>query len=306
MSFGRLFTSCFLVGIVSVIYSQEIQLNFGRGDRYVQLDGSQDSISFAVRVETTPANFFVALGSGLATYVQFGEVGRGLRIYRGGDEISHNPNWGTELSKSYRVSIAGGAVSVDGMRVDVGIPVKPVSFGTWACGAFFDFDTTRVEKWVGSWHRVESDDPGDNEPGVIEIVGDKVVAEWDENTEADLAGYKVYRDGEFYASTRLARQNLAGHVTNQVYRLTVTAYDTAGNESRPSDPVLYAVVDTAGLSEPDPCDLDQNGVLDRRDYDLFIKAWRGEGDDDLRRRADVNRDDRITGRDLSICLKSWK
>jgi hypothetical protein len=60
---------------------------------------------------------------------------------------------------------------------------------------------------------------------------------WDANTEADLAGYKLYYGtvpGSYGAPLTLGKvtaHQLTGLKDNTVYYIALTAYDTSGNES---------------------------------------------------------------------------
>lgn len=86
---------------------------------------------------------------------------------------------------------------------------------------------------------------------------DPHTAAWDPNSEADLAGYYVYyrpvggawdnaRRSAAVAPSPTPRYNLLTIVTaNGNYEIMVTAFDTAGNESGPSNIVPF-VVDLPG------------------------------------------------------------
>ncbi|MDA8083071.1 MAG: discoidin domain-containing protein [Nitrospiraceae bacterium] len=65
---------------------------------------------------------------------------------------------------------------------------------------------------------------------------------WSANTEADLAGYDLYRDGQkinvaLVHDTQYLDQNLQ----EKVYTYTITASDAAGNESKPSSGVKLRI-----------------------------------------------------------------
>jgi fibronectin type 3 domain-containing protein len=60
---------------------------------------------------------------------------------------------------------------------------------------------------------------------------------WDRNTEADLAGYRVYRDGKAIGESKDAPSFSDRTVEHgKRYSYTVTAYDRATNESAKSEP----------------------------------------------------------------------
>jgi hypothetical protein len=66
---------------------------------------------------------------------------------------------------------------------------------------------------------------------------------WDRNTEADLAGYRVYRAAPGAEFTRLAETGETPSYSDRnleqgkLYRYSITALDQAGNESKMSAPV---------------------------------------------------------------------
>lgn len=91
----------------------------------------------------------------------------------------------------------------------------------------------------------------------------QVTLTWAPNTEADLAGYKLYYgtvSGNYDTVVNAGNQayyTLSGLVSGQVYYISVTSYDLSGNESANSNEVLYTVPvfsDTDGDSVPDSQD----------------------------------------------------
>lgn len=88
--------------------------------------------------------------------------------------------------------------------------------------------------------------PPDPPKGLYSITGDgRVTITWLPNDEPDLAGYRVYRsyspEGPYnYIGSTNVEFYIDEDVTNGVtYFYTVTAYDVNGNESPPSDEVVY-------------------------------------------------------------------
>lgn len=74
---------------------------------------------------------------------------------------------------------------------------------------------------------------------------------WDANSESDLAGYNVYVDGAPQAAVGVAPSPSTTIPAAQCpvgAVVTVTAFDTTGNESLPSDPAF--VVDTEAPAAP--------------------------------------------------------
>lgn len=68
-------------------------------------------------------------------------------------------------------------------------------------------------------------------PGVVDL-------DWDDNTEDDLAGYNLYRDGDLLAED-LAESSFSDTAVSdgETYTYTVTALDHSANESAPSTPI---------------------------------------------------------------------
>jgi len=83
--------------------------------------------------------------------------------------------------------------------------------------------------------------PAPNKPtGLSVTAGDKqVTLSWTANTEADLAGYNVYRDGVKINNSLIAKTtyNNTGLTNGTTYSYQVSAVDTAGKESEKSSSV---------------------------------------------------------------------
>ncbi|MCC6562483.1 MAG: Ig-like domain repeat protein, partial [Xanthomonadales bacterium] len=80
------------------------------------------------------------------------------------------------------------------------------------------------------------------DPLTAELVGNDVLLNWGASIAADLAGYRVYRDGSersTVAATRLQWTDAA--VPEGRLRYHVVAFDAAGNESAPSVPAIVTV-----------------------------------------------------------------
>jgi len=84
----------------------------------------------------------------------------------------------------------------------------------------------------------------------------EVTFEWDANTEADLAGYKLYASkvsGEYDPAVAIDVGNVVTHKLTDVadgkWHWVLTAYDTGGNESVFSNEVSLTI-DTIGPGAP--------------------------------------------------------
>ena len=126
--------------------------------------------------------------------------------------------------------------------------------------------------------------------------GAPVTLAWDANSETDLAGYRVYvgqesgkRTTSFEAgrATTITLENLTAGAT---YYVSVTAYNTTGLESLPSEEVSFTVLSVAAplvlepLTAPPAGDpaltastptITQGGVLGSGGYGFVITATPG-------------------------------
>jgi len=91
-----------------------------------------------------------------------------------------------------------------------------------------------------------------------------VTVTWNENTEADLAGYKVFQRlaGEEYDYTNPAADVVVPPVElppvpsdGLTYCWVVRAYDTSNNESGNSNEVCKTMLDTIPPQPPTGCDV---------------------------------------------------
>ena len=94
------------------------------------------------------------------------------------------------------------------------------------------------------------------------VFSETVIAEWDANTEPDLAGYNIYYGTESgnYDQSIDVGNNISwiidNFVVSAIYYFTVTAYDSSGNESDFGEEVSFFVI--TGIGEV---------VLDFKDCD---------------------------------------
>ncbi len=90
----------------------------------------------------------------------------------------------------------------------------------------------------------------------LAFAGTSVTFEWDANTETDLAGYRLYQSttvGVYtFGSGNEAAEILVGtetvmleNIPSGTYFWVVTAYDTEGNESLPSNEVTVTLDSTS-------------------------------------------------------------
>jgi hypothetical protein len=108
-----------------------------------------------------------------------------------------------------------------------------------------------------------------------------VTFEWAANTESDLAGYRIYKStvsGQYvygpsnaagnYGKVTTGTVNVTGVEGDRFY-FVLTAYDTSGNESLPSNEVSYVVPDTTPPAAP-------KGLMMRL-LQSFLDWWNNRG-----------------------------
>jgi hypothetical protein len=94
-------------------------------------------------------------------------------------------------------------------------------------------------------------------PGQVVVNQVNLVLAWDQNTDTDLAGYKVYSgqaSGKYGQPTTIGTTNtltLYGFATGQ-YFFAVTAFNTSGLESGYSNEVSATIVSPAPPTSPAP------------------------------------------------------
>lgn len=142
-----------------------------------------------------------------------------------------------------------------------------------------------------------------NEIASLPASGGKVILNWDDNAESDLAGYNVYRSTSQAGPFSIIVTNVAtsyyedNNVTNGiVYFYYVTAVDTSDNESRQSNNVASSLL-------PDG-DLNGDGLVDMLDYSLFAANWLDTGCG-LCGNADLTGDSQVNISDLHRLAELW-
>ncbi len=81
--------------------------------------------------------------------------------------------------------------------------------------------------------------------GLTSISSTQVDFAWDASTDnVGVAGYKIFRDGVQVASTSETNYSGVGVISGTTYSYTVSAYDTSGNESLISSPLVVTTLST--------------------------------------------------------------
>jgi len=124
-----------------------------------------------------------------------------------------------------------------------------------------------------------------------------VTLAWDANTEADLAGYKIYygtAPGVYGAPMTIGLQTTytLTNLSPGTYYFAVTAFNTSGLESGFSNEVSTTV---SGTSSPGGCDVNGDGSVNVLDIQALINAILGTGAG-----RDLNGDGKVDVLDLQI------
>lgn len=140
--------------------------------------------------------------------------------------------------------------------------------------------------------------------GLTATPGDATVSlNWDDNTESDLYGYKVYRStgesGPFHQAGSIARLSYYEDrdvVDGMVYFYRVTAVDSSSNESGYSNQA-YANLRRKG-------DLTGGGTVDLFDLALFATNWL-DTDCGYCNGADLSGDEKVNLDDMLVLAEYW-
>ena len=73
----------------------------------------------------------------------------------------------------------------------------------------------------------------------VPCLGATVTLSWTANTEPDLAGYLLYRNGVYVKTLAKDATECTDETQEGLNVYTLTAFDTSGNESEKSDPAVY-------------------------------------------------------------------
>ena len=141
---------------------------------------------------------------------------------------------------------------------------------------------------------------------------------WNDNTEADLAGYRLYVRNDSagfnqsFDTGLISTYQISNLDTVGTYSVQATAYDTVANESPKSNTVRfkYVPLDTVppDTTKPDSiswCDLNDDGKIDLLDRGMFNWSFPSQrGESNYRVACDKNNDDVVDGLDLGL-LARW-
>ena len=217
------------------LFTQERCLDSGKKNRYAQKQISE--IEFSIKITSNPPNFFVASGSEQQPYIQFGEIGRGLRVFdKNGEKILSDTTF-TSLNQSYQVKIHSNKLFRNNIEVfEFTESVQTISIGTFAASA-----CVTLSDWDG-WEFVGDGWP-DAPARLDTFYTDMVILSWTAGNEPDLAGHDI----RYWKESELKRQIIVPMpVSEQTipveigqYHFEVAAFDTAGYYSAFVDPVVY-------------------------------------------------------------------
>src|SRR5215471_2267878 len=108
--------------------------------------------------------------------------------------------------------------------------------------------------------------PADTSPGADNIASGQVSLAWDAVSAPDLAGYRLYYGQTSHAYTSQidvgpqTTYTMTGLTDGQTYYFVVTAYDSAGNESPPSNEISITIGAAVAASSADSARDQESGV----------------------------------------------
>ena len=147
----------------------------------------------------------------------------------------------------------------------------------------------------------------------FKVNGDSLTVSWDPNTEADLAGYKIYyglTSRAYFDSLHvgLETSRVLNLIPDKTYFLAVRAYDQTGNLSDYSTEVVF-YLETSPIQSLN-CDITEDGLIDLNDWLAFNASLDSkEGEPRFRKNADFNKDGKIDNVDQEIanttCMNPW-
>ncbi len=103
--------------------------------------------------------------------------------------------------------------------------------------------------------------------GTVNSTTNDITLDWNANTDYDLAGYYVYRDGEYVATITQPTVTYTENLIDGAYQYVVTSFDTGGMESDNSERIQVLV------GEVPPSELRADGFFD----DHIELTWRVPG-----------------------------
>ncbi|WP_068505869.1 fibronectin type III domain-containing protein [Paenibacillus kribbensis] len=130
-------------------------------------------------------------------------------------------------------------------------------------GKTYKFKVTAVDTWAKEFSPTEfsytTPLPDTTPPTVPKLsgsAGNKTVnLEWTPSPDDDLAGYRVYQDGQEVQKGQGHKTSIDGLTNGKTYRFSVTAFDTSGNESAGSNEIELTpksvITDTEQEAGPD-------------------------------------------------------
>ena len=233
-------------------------------------DGNEGAISAVVISFSTAAALPPNSRSSIATITVEGDVG---------DEAG-------AVELAYREGLSGQGRPVENVVTHEGVTIRP-------------------ERGSCSFSVVPDVTPPAVPSGLAAEAGDAVVTlDWNDNTESDLGGYNLSRDGSVIASDLSESSYTDEDVANDVtYSYSVSAVDAGGNESDGSGPV-EATPEALGGSQV-PGDYNQDAGIDLSDaISVFGFLFLGRADPSCPSGLDFNGDSAL---DLSdgIGLLNW-
>ena len=84
----------------------------------------------------------------------------------------------------------------------------------------------------------------------VPVMGATLTFTWTANTEPDLAGYLLYRNGQYVKTVQASETSCTSESVEGLSVYYLTAFDTSANESEPSDVATY--IEASGTVDTTP------------------------------------------------------
>lgn len=137
---------------------------------------------------------------------------------------------------------------------------------------------------------------------VVQTTDSSVMLRWDANSEADLAGYRVYysQDQGDYVSyvtsgVSISPEATVANLSSGTWYFVATALNLAGQQSGYSNEVSWTLD-----AQSSPCDIDGNGNVDVVDLQIVINSILGADC----QKCDINQSGSVDVIDLQLLINT--
>ncbi len=167
------------------------------------------------------------------------------------DVTVNNDNQAPVLAEILDITVNEGAdVTFNPTATDADGDTLTYSYTGWMTSSSYTTDYTDGGSYAVTVTVTDEDGLSDTQNVTVSVISTDVsyvTVSWDENTESDLDGYKVYYGTSvgtyvLYSDVgNVTSKTLSSLDSGETYYIVVTAYDTSDNESDYSDHVTHSV-----------------------------------------------------------------